>query len=331
MDDINYNESFESVVLQARNPLEAKLLKKVLFLEENILKCQMQMKQVLERDESIMKGEPVMDSVKNIYTILDSQQAQIKEMNEKYEELARNYTSRDESYKMVFNTKNDLYTQIELVKDAMKENLENLVHCIYENKSMEKTLSKIRPEIPLRPIDLAEGIFEAVKSNDIQSFKWFAYNNPELINSCDETHFNCAPLHYAAREGYFELVQMLLAQDADVNAKNDNGWTPLHFAAFNGYAEICEMLLRNGAEPNVKNDIGWTPIHYASKHHHLEVIQILFEYDADPSIKGRKGELPLSLAVNDTIKDLLKTRLPPPPNSVSIGYNLNYSKFPSHT
>ena len=41
-------------------------------------------------------------------------------------------------------------------------------------------------------------------------------------------------MHYAAREGRKDVVELLLASKADVNAKSEDGWTPLHEAADTG-------------------------------------------------------------------------------------------------
>ena len=36
------------------------------------------------------------------------------------------------------------------------------------------------------------------------------------------------PLHYAVVDGDLEEVKRLINQDADVNAREDDGWSPLH-------------------------------------------------------------------------------------------------------
>jgi hypothetical protein len=46
--------------------------------------------------------------------------------------------------------------------------------------------------------------------------------------------------------------------------KNDDGWTPLHQAAAKGRKEVAELLITNDADVNAKNDIGKTPLHEAA-------------------------------------------------------------------
>ena len=72
------------------------------------------------------------------------------------------------------------------------------------------------------------------------------------------------PLHFAALDGLNEIVELLIAKGADVNAKSDDGWTSLHDAASIGHNEIVELLIAKGADVNAKNNYGNTPLDLAS-------------------------------------------------------------------
>ena len=56
----------------------------------------------------------------------------------------------------------------------------------------------------------------------------------------------------AAEDGNLRCVQAALNDGADSNTSDEYGWTPLHLAARNGYKDIVEILLRAGA--NIKID-----------------------------------------------------------------------------
>ena len=48
-----------------------------------------------------------------------------------------------------------------------------------------------------------------------------------------------------------------------MNAKDENSWTPLHFAARHGHKEIVELLIAKGAEVNATNNFEDTPLDFA--------------------------------------------------------------------
>src|SRR5437763_14603433 len=59
-----------------------------------------------------------------------------------------------------------------------------------------------------------------------------------------------------------DVVQMetLLAQGADVNARNAHGWTPLHIAAAGGDPTVLAMLLRRRADAHAQWPTGTEPL-----------------------------------------------------------------------
>ena len=61
-----------------------------------------------------------------------------------------------------------------------------------------------------------------------------------------------------------EVLNMLIARGANVNAIHPQGHTPLHLAAEAGDPRAVEILLKNGADPNAVDRFGLTPLHYAA-------------------------------------------------------------------
>jgi len=50
------------------------------------------------------------------------------------------------------------------------------------------------------------------------------------------------------------------ADKTPVDITTGRGWTPLHYAAHNGNFKAVNMLLKAGADPTVRNDLGQIPL-----------------------------------------------------------------------
>ncbi len=98
-------------------------------------------------------------------------------------------------------------------------------------------------------------------------------------------------IHKAAREGDLTKVKDLLQADpALLEIKNENGKTPLHFAAEGGNPEVIQFLLERGAEINAQNIAGETPLHYAAGWGHLEAVKLLLDKKADGTLLTEEGD-----------------------------------------
>lgn len=145
-----------------------------------------------------------------------------------------------------------------------------------------------------------------------------------LQHQADLTQSNAAdelPLHFAARLGYSELVELLLAHGAsidgqieprDSNATNGGRTALLLVAKHNKDKKTLKLLLSKGANPNIKDrNPGYTALHYIAAHHTpnqnvtendlKELAKMLIEARADVSAYTNDGEqqMPLHLAIID--------------------------------
>ena len=72
-----------------------------------------------------------------------------------------------------------------------------------------------------------------------------------------------------------EVVKLLIAKGARVNAKTSGGYTALMSAALNGQKEVVRVLLDNGADPTPKDTSNRTAIKYASEKNHKDIVDLL--------------------------------------------------------
>ena len=70
-----------------------------------------------------------------------------------------------------------------------------------------------------------------------------------VLVGCGESASELA-LRNAARYGNIEAAKQAIDDGADVNAKDKRGKSPLHLAAYWGGKEIVELLIANGADVN---------------------------------------------------------------------------------
>ena len=61
-----------------------------------------------------------------------------------------------------------------------------------------------------------------------------------------------------------EAVRLLVEEGNDVNAANYRGETPLHGAAFRGANNVVEYLVQQGAQLDARTTQGWTPLAIAN-------------------------------------------------------------------
>jgi ankyrin repeat protein len=57
--------------------------------------------------------------------------------------------------------------------------------------------------------------------------------------------YGATPLHWAANEGQIDLVELLVARGANVDARDNRGATATAIARVKGHLDIVELLQRH--------------------------------------------------------------------------------------
>ena len=110
----------------------------------------------------------------------------------------------------------------------------------------------------------------------------------------------------AARKGNIVAVEYHLAAGVDVSAKDESGRTPIYAATVGGDKEVVKLLIAKGADVNAKAGISEkTPLHEAASSGHKEVVELLIANGADVNAKKKFGRTPLHGAATKGIAELL--------------------------
>ena len=55
-------------------------------------------------------------------------------------------------------------------------------------------------------------------------------------------------IHSACQDGSVEELQQLLIEGANLDEKDNSGWTPLHYACKYGHVDVVKLLIERGVE-----------------------------------------------------------------------------------
>jgi ankyrin repeat protein len=179
------------------------------------------------------------------------------------------------------------------------------------NSSSAKNLDEVRN------IQNSE-IIDAIMNNDIQSLLKFLSDKGD-INA--RTYLGNTALTAAASVCQQDMVSQLLAHNANINARNNEGDTALIIVsrtkAENARCQsTVSQLLDHKADINIRGRSGQTALLVAIENSNLPVISKLLSLQADINVRDDFGLTALSLAVEKKNKEIIL-------QLISKGANIN--------
>lgn len=113
-------------------------------------------------------------------------------------------------------------------------------------------------------------------------------------------------LHYAIFCGADEILDELLALDADVNQCTGDGWLPIQLAIDLKSRDTIEKLLE---DPNININLVTSrgaPIHTAARQGQKDILMILLEKEVDVNVKDNAGKTAYDVCLDEECRQLLK-------------------------
>ena len=114
-------------------------------------------------------------------------------------------------------------------------------------------------------------LMDAVKLNDVKKVRTLIKQGVDV----NMAEFQFRPLFIATFLGHTEIMQVLLENGANANAKTPENSTLLMVAAEGGHCDIVKLLLDSGVNPDAVNDMGRTALMVAKKYGHAAIVQML--------------------------------------------------------
>lgn len=148
--------------------------------------------------------------------------------------------------------------------------------------------------------DLNDRLIEAAWDNDIEMARELVAQGAD-VNAKDDTRQSAYLI--AASEGHVELLELTLDNGADVTSLDGFDGTGLIRAAERGHHDVIERLLQTDIDVNHVNNLGWTALHEAilfgdGSERYVETVRLLLDHGADPMLSTVNGQDPLVLAEN---------------------------------
>ena len=146
----------------------------------------------------------------------------------------------------------------------------------------------------------------AAEQGDLAAVRSLLANGVEVNTTYDFPVFkHVAALEAAATSNSLQIVKVLIAHGASVDAMDNYGYTALYLAAVNDHLDVVQYLVAHGADVNhVSRDKGGdTVLGIAANNGHLDIVKYLVSAGANINLPdGKDGYTPL---INATIQDKL--------------------------
>ena len=125
--------------------------------------------------------------------------------------------------------------EVEPSKEQARGERKSSVHALSDNERQMKFARRLA----------AQKLADAVKAHDVAAVRDAIDHAPACVNSSDAN--GATAMIHACWDAPLEIIELLVANGADVNAHTTKGYTALHFAYERGRKPLASLLQRSGA------------------------------------------------------------------------------------
>lgn len=218
--------------------------------------------QILEEEQKKQEETQIPENIKTEETARKDEKAEIEQKTE-------NPKLPEENAE---NKKNGSAENVSLNPILQNENEAKGENLTFAPQNEDKTSSTEKRQEFERKIEISPyektNLFDYALENDSNEVP--QKSSPSILrkfieNADKRDSEGRTKLMNASKKGDLILTEDLIFSKADVNAKDDDGWTALMFASrFSENDKIVEKLIENGADIKAKNNYGVSPLKLAS-------------------------------------------------------------------
>lgn len=158
----------------------------------------------------------------------------------------------------------------------------------HRRKDLAEKISHYRPSLDA---------FEATALGRLETLQECIQSHPDQLHASSSDGFTL--LHYACFFSHFSVAKWLISKGADIQAitPRPTELSPLHSAVTARATPIVQLLLAEGANPNIKQQGGYTPLMSASIHGDLEIMEALIRHGARIDTLSDDGKTAKAMAM----------------------------------
>jgi ankyrin repeat protein len=149
---------------------------------------------------------------------------------------------------------------------------------------------------------ITDELFAAAEKGDFETVKNLLTEYPDMKDVRRNGGWTLLHLSFGSRE----LVEYLIENGADIEARSDSQWTPLHSQAYGGHLAGVELLLEHGAEIEAKHAYDMTPLISSVRWDRIDVAKLLVEKGANVDAPNTLGRTPLIISATEGYSELAK-------------------------